>query len=160
MKRCFIGLGSNLNDPLAQVTQAIKSLSQLPNSRFINHSCWYRSSPVGPGDQDDYINGVAQLETSLNPAELLSALQAIEAQQQRVRREHWGPRTLDLDILLIDQETIDTPNLTVPHKELFKRNFVLQPLADIAPTLVFPDGSSLASRLNSCPANELARLEQ
>lgn len=160
MKCCFIGLGSNLNDPLAQVTRAIESLSKLPSSTLISHSAWYRSSPVGPEGQDDYINGVAQLQTSLSPAQLLTALQAIENQQQRVRREHWGPRTLDLDILLIDQQTIDTPSLTVPHKEIFNRNFVLQPLADIAPTLVFPDGSSLTSRLNSCPANELERLAQ
>lgn len=160
MNNCFIGLGSNLNNPLAQVTQAIQSLAQLPQSTLISHSPWYRSSPIGPGVQEDYVNGVALLHTELSPSTLLAALQSIETQQQRVRREHWGPRTLDLDILLIDQQIIDTATLTVPHKEVFNRNFVLQPLADIAPELVFPDGSSLASRLNSCPVNGLEKIEQ
>lgn len=158
MNTCFIGLGSNLNDPLAQVTLAIESLSKLAASKLVRHSPWYRSSPIGPDGQEDYINGVAQLDTALSPLELLDALQAIEAQQQRIRREHWGPRTIDLDILLFDQQTIDTPRLTVPHREMFNRNFVLQPLADIAQSLVLPDGSSLTSRLNCCPANELEKL--
>ena len=155
---CFVGIGSNLNEPLTQVSQAIDSLSQLAHCSLLKHSPWYRSSPIGPGDQEDYINGVAHLQTSLSAAALLEALQVIEAQHLRVRHQRWGPRTLDLDILLFGQQVIDPPNLTVPHKQIFKRNFVLQPLADIAPGLLFPDGSSIVSRLHSCPANALKKL--
>ena len=158
MKTCFIGLGSNLDNPLTQVTRAIESLSKLNHSKLIRCSPWYRSSPIGPDGQEDYINGVTQLDTMLSPLELLDTLQAIETEQQRVRREHWGARTLDLDILLFDQQIIDTPRLTVPHREMFNRNFVLQPLADITQSLVFPDGSSLTSRLNCCPANKLEKI--
>ena len=97
-------------------------------------SPWYSSPPMGPADQPDYINGVAKLETTLPPLPLLKALQGIESTHHRVKLEHWGPRTLDLDILLYGNQVIDLPELRIPHAEMATRNFVLFPLADIAPT--------------------------
>jgi 2-amino-4-hydroxy-6-hydroxymethyldihydropteridine diphosphokinase len=157
--RAYIGLGSNLENPLAQVQQALVELSAIPESTLLAKSPLYRSAPVGPGNQPDYINAAALLETSLAPLVLLDALQTIELSHQRVRLEHWGPRTLDLDILLLDQQTIDSARLKVPHPYLTQRNFVLYPLADIAPELLLPDGTSLQQRIAQCPRDGLARIE-
>ena len=155
----YIGLGSNLENPRAQVEQALVELEAIPESELLATSPLYRSAPVGPGDQPDYINAVALLETSLTPLALLDALQAIEHSHQRVRIEHWGPRTLDLDILLLDQQTIDSERLKVPHPYLTQRNFVLYPLADIAPDLRLPDGKSLQQLITQCPRDGLAPIE-
>jgi 2-amino-4-hydroxy-6-hydroxymethyldihydropteridine diphosphokinase len=155
MIRCFIALGSNLNNPLAQVEQAITALSELPQSRLGKRSPWYQSAALGPGEQVDYINGAVELFTTLEPIALLNALQAIEHAQGRERKEHWGPRTLDLDLLLYGQQRIELPRLTVPHAELTVRNFVLQPLCDIDASLCLPDGSSVSQHLNNCPSNPL-----
>ena len=155
----YIGLGSNLENPLAQVEQALVELAAVPESNLLAKSPLYRSAPVGPGDQPNYINAVALLETSLTPLALLDALQAIEQSHQRVRLEHWGPRTLDLDILLLDQQTIDSERLKVPHPYLTQRNFVLYPLADIAPELLLPDGTSLKQRIAQCPRDGLALIK-
>lgn len=147
--RAYIGLGSNLGDPLAQLRSAVKALEQLPGSRLTAVSRFYRSSPMGPGDQPDYLNAVAMLDTTLEPLALLDALQAIEQQQGRVRSgERWGPRTLDLDLLLYGAEEIDHPRLRVPHPGIRERNFVLVPLAELAPELRFPDGDSLREALD------------
>ncbi len=144
----YIGIGSNLTDPQAQVQQAVKALSAIPETTVQTVSPWYRSSPVGgPANQPDYINGVACLETTLAPHALLGALQSIEQAQGRERREHWGARTLDLDLLLYGQQIIEDARLSVPHPRLHERSFVLVPLADIAPHLVLPNGSPLASLL-------------
>lgn len=155
----YIGLGSNLENPRAQVEQALVELATTPQSQLLAKSPLYRSAPVGPGDQPDYINAVALLETSLSPLALLDTLQAIEQSHQRVRIEHWGPRTLDLDILLLDQQTIDSERLKVPHPYLTQRNFVLYPLADIAPELQLPDGTNLQERIAQCPRAGLAPIE-
>jgi 2-amino-4-hydroxy-6-hydroxymethyldihydropteridine diphosphokinase len=155
MIRCFIGLGSNLNEPQRQVQQACEALATLPESDLDSISPWYRSKAVGPGQQPDYINGVAQLTTRLTPIKLLHALQFIENQQQRIREQHWGPRTLDLDLLVYGDQVINTPELTVPHPRIQERNFVLYPLADIAPQLLFPDGTSLLSLLDYCSRDGL-----
>jgi 2-amino-4-hydroxy-6-hydroxymethyldihydropteridine diphosphokinase len=155
MIRCFIGLGSNLNEPQRQVQQACEALATIPDSHLDSISPWYRSKAVGPGQQPDYINGVAQLTTRLTPIKLLHALQFIENQQQRTREQHWGPRTLDLDLLLYGDEVISTQELTVPHPRIQQRNFVLYPLADIAPQLLFPDGTSLLSLLDYCTRDGL-----
>ena len=160
MITCYIGLGSNLDNPINQVQRAAEALAQLSQTELSQLSPWYRSSPIGPAGQEDYINGVAQIRTQLTPLELLDALQAIESDHQRVRIERWGARTLDLDILLYGDQSIDLPRLQIPHIEMYQRNFVLQPLYDIAPALHFPDDSSLISRLNSCPANGLEQLQQ
>lgn len=155
MTRCFIGLGSNLSEPQQQVLQACQALAELPHSHLDCVSPWYISKAVGPGQQPDYINGVAQLTSQLPPIHLLSALQLIENRQQRTREQRWGPRTLDLDLLLYGEQTINTPELTVPHPRIFERNFVLYPLADIAPQLLFPDGTSLPSLLDYCSRDGL-----
>ena len=155
----YIGLGSNLETPRAQVEQALVELAAIPESKLLATSPLYCSAPVGPGEQPDYINAAALLETSLTPLALLDALQAIEQSHQRVRIEHWGPRTLDLDILLLDQQTIDNERLTVPHPYLTQRNFVLYPLADIAPELRLPDGTSLQQLIAQCPRDGLAPIE-
>jgi 2-amino-4-hydroxy-6-hydroxymethyldihydropteridine diphosphokinase len=157
--RAYIGLGSNLENPLAQVEQALVELAAIPESTLLAKSPLYRSAPVGPGNQPDYINAAALLETSLAPLALLDALQAIELSHQRIRLEHWGPRTLDLDILLLDQQTIDSERLKVPHPYLTQRNFVLYPLADIAPELLLPDGTSLQQRIAQCPRDGLELIE-
>ena len=155
MIRCFIGLGSNLNEPQRQVQQACEALATLPESGLDSISPWYKSKAVGPGQQPDYINGVAQLTTHLTPIKLLHALQSIENQQRRIREQHWGPRTLDLDLLVYGDQVINTPELTVPHPRIQERNFVLYPLADIAPQLLFPDGTSLLSLLDYCSRDGL-----
>jgi 2-amino-4-hydroxy-6-hydroxymethyldihydropteridine diphosphokinase len=154
----YIGLGSNLDDPHAHVMCAFDELATIPASRLVKRSAIYRSRAVGPGDQPDYINAAALLHTELTPLALLDALQAIEQMHQRVRLEHWGPRTLDLDILLLDKRTITNDRLTVPHPYLAQRSFVLYPLADIEPELRLPDGTSLRALIANCPRDGLERL--
>src|SRR5690606_11032591 len=136
MARAYIGLGSNLDDPLAQVQRALERLAQLPDTQLIGQSRLYRSAPVGPEGQPDYINAVACLNTTLAPETLLDQLQHLEHQQGRVRSLRWGPRTLDLDILLYDALVLQTPRLTLPHPEMINRNFVLHPLSELAPDLI------------------------
>lgn len=157
--RAYIGLGSNLANPRQQVAQALLALAAIPQTQLLANSPLYRSAPIGPGVQPDYVNAVALLETALNPLALLDALQAIEQDHQRVRIEHWGPRTLDLDILLLDQLHIDSERLKVPHPYLRQRNFVLYPLADISPELHLPDGTSLQQLMAECPRAGLSPLE-
>lgn len=130
----YIGLGANLADPRRQVEQALLELRRLPQSRLAAVSPLYRTAPVGPADQPDFINAVACLETALEPLALLSALQQIERRHGRIRTgRRWGPRTLDLDILLIANRVLEMPSLRVPHPHMHARAFVLGPLADIAP---------------------------
>ncbi len=155
MIRAFIALGSNLDDPGQQLQQALAALAALPQSTLRGCSPPYRTRAVGPGDQPDYLNAVCELETALEPLALLDQLQAIEQAQGRRRDLHWGARTLDLDLLLYGDQTLDLPRLQVPHPRLFERDFVLHPLADLAPGLCFPDGTTLRSRLDSCPVQNL-----
>jgi len=157
MALAYIGLGSNLEDPLVQVTSAFAELADIPQTELLARSAIYSSHAVGPA-QPDYINAVALLDTQLEPLALLDALQAIEQAHQRVRIQHWGPRTLDLDLLLFSDQIIDSERLTVPHPYLTQRSFVLYPLADITPNLHLPDGTPLAQLLSRCPADGLARL--
>lgn len=141
----YIGLGSNLDDPQSQVLRAIVELGQLPLTRRLAASPCYASRPQGPQDQPDFINAVVKLATRLSPLALLDQLQALEQHHRRHRLRHWGPRTLDLDLLLFDQACISTARLSVPHPHLTSRGFVLLPLTDIAPTLHLPDGRSIAA---------------
>lgn len=157
MALAYIGLGSNLEDPLAQVIRAFDELAEIHQTVLQARSSIYSSIPVGP-EQPDYINAVALLDTQLAPLALLDALQAIEQAHQRVRIQHWGPRTLDLDLLLYGDQTINLERLTVPHLYLTQRSFVLYPLADISPNLHLPDGTPLAALLGRCPADGLIRL--
>ena len=154
----FIGIGSNLDNPRQQVADAVVALRQLPQSQLVAVSPWYRSAPLGPGDQPDYINGVARIDTTLQPEPLLVALQDIENRQGRRRDIRWGPRTLDLDILLYGDSTIASPQLTIPHPQLTLRNFVLFPLCDLAPALQLPDGTILAELLANTPAAGIVRV--
>ncbi|WP_428035901.1 2-amino-4-hydroxy-6-hydroxymethyldihydropteridine diphosphokinase [Amphritea sp.] len=156
--RCFIGLGSNLEHPVTQVSTALLELDRLPQCRNLTPSSLYRSDPVGPPGQPDYINAVASLETTLSPLDLLDALQALEQQHQRVRIQHWGPRTLDLDLLLYGDQLINNERLTVPHPYLQERSFVLYPLAEIAPQLHIPNQKSLAECLENCQKGSLERI--
>ncbi|WP_111641064.1 2-amino-4-hydroxy-6-hydroxymethyldihydropteridine diphosphokinase [Marinimicrobium alkaliphilum] len=155
----YIGLGSNLDNPHTQITRAFDALAVLPDSKLVARSPLYRSRAVGP-PQPDYINAVAALHTRLPALALLDALQGIEQAHRRVRKQHWGPRTLDLDLLLYGEHTLDLPRLSVPHPYLSERNFVLYPLADIAPTLVLPDGRSLAALLEHCDRDGLVPVNE
>lgn len=156
--RCFIGLGSNLDDPHRQLLTAFEALAAIEGCRLERRSSLYRSDPVGPQDQPDFINAVAELYTSLEPETLLDRLQQIERNHRRVRERHWGPRTLDLDLLLYDNRVIDTERLRVPHPFMRERGFVLWPLAEIAPELALPDGTQLEELLTLSPMGTLKRL--
>ncbi|MEA9391826.1 2-amino-4-hydroxy-6-hydroxymethyldihydropteridine diphosphokinase [Acerihabitans sp. TG2] len=152
----WLAIGSNLAQPLAQVSAALSALSRLPRTRLAACSSFYRSRPLGPQDQPDYLNAVVALETRLSPEQLLDHTQAIEQRQGRTRKaERWGPRTLDLDILLFDDLTLHTTRLTVPHYDMKNREFMLYPLAELAPDLRFPDGEYLSDRLSQVPINGL-----
>lgn len=159
MERVYIGLGSNLAEPQAQLRGALAALAELPDSRLLATSSFYASDPLGPADQPRYLNAVAALDTQLAPLALLDALQAIELTQGRVRKaERWGPRTLDLDILLFGERRLDEPRLRVPHYHMHVRPFVLYPLAELAPDLRLPDGRALRELLAACPFVGLERL--
>lgn len=161
MERVYIGLGSNLDTPRQQLHSALEALACLPQSRLAGQSSLYASDPLGPADQPRYVNAVAALDTELQPWQLLDALQRIEQEQGRVRKaERWGPRTLDLDILLFGERRIDDERLTVPHYHMHDRPFVLYPLAELAPTLVLPDGRPLSELLAACPFTGLERLPE
>lgn len=144
----YVGLGSNLADPVSQVFNAYNAMDKIAATTATRLSPLYRSMAVGPTGQPDYVNAVAEIQTDLTPIQLLEALQEIEQQQQRVRIEHWGPRTIDLDILLYGGAGIDTPRLTVPHAYLHKRNFVLAPLHDLVPSLRLPNGDIIVNLLS------------
>jgi 2-amino-4-hydroxy-6-hydroxymethyldihydropteridine diphosphokinase len=161
MERVYIGLGSNLADPLAQLRSALAALAALPQTSLAAQSSFYASDPLGPADQPRYVNAVAALDTELAPLELLDALQRIELEQGRMRKaERWGPRTLDLDILLFGERQLDEPRLSVPHYHMHARAFVLYPLAEIAPQLYLPDGRALSALLAACPFAGLERLPE
>ncbi|CAN5810487.1 2-amino-4-hydroxy-6-hydroxymethyldihydropteridinediphosphokinase [soil metagenome] len=154
----YIGLGSNLADPSAQVTQGILAIARLPETRIIAQSSFYRSAPMGPPDQPDYINAVTAIETAQTASDLLASLQAVEARHGRARGLHWGPRTLDIDILLYGAERITGLDLTVPHPGLSERAFVLYPLYEIAPDLEIPGLGPLAGLLRRCEWRGIERL--
>lgn len=148
MKTVYIGLGSNLAEPREQLKAALLSLARLPHSDLTLVSSFYGSSPVGgPPDQPDYTNACACINTRLSPETLLDQLQAIERQHGRVRTVRWGPRTLDLDILLFGEYELNTERLSIPHPRLTERAFVLVPLLEIAPDLCLPNGTPLAPKL-------------
>ncbi|WP_170050395.1 2-amino-4-hydroxy-6-hydroxymethyldihydropteridine diphosphokinase [Pseudomonas sp. WS 5011] len=161
MERVYIGLGSNLATPIEQLRSALAALAALPQTDLIAQSSFYSSDPLGPADQPRYVNAVAALDTELRPLALLDALQTIELEQGRTRKaERWGPRTLDLDILLFGEHLLDEPRLTVPHYHMHARAFVLYPLAEIAPDLKLPDGRALTELLGACPYAGLERLSE
>lgn len=165
----YVGLGSNLNDPVGQVRRALQALAALPKTTLARASRLYANPPMGPADQPDYVNAVAALSTALPLTDFFGRLQAIELAQGRRRGdERWGPRTLDLDLLLWGEHRIETETLTVPHPGLHERGFVLFPLHEIAPGLLVPGQgplSTLLSRvdggdLRALPEDEFEKVEQ
>jgi len=146
MTIAYIGLGSNMESPRQHITTAIHSLGEIQSTDILNVSSLYKSKPLGPQNQGDYINAVVQIETEMEPTELLDCLQAIENEHGRVRAEHWGPRIIDLDILMFGDEIIQNNILTIPHPEITNRSFVIVPLAEIDPACVIP-GKGLVSDL-------------
>ena len=156
---CYIGIGSNLNDPIGQVKTAIKHLQSLQETQLIAQSSLYQSTAIGPGQQADYINAVVKLETALPADALLAALQKIEHSQGRTRTVRWGARTLDLDILLFGNAVINSEHLTIPHPQMCVRNFVLIPLHEIAANLCLPSNQSLQSLCEQCGTLGLKKIE-
>lgn len=156
--QAFIGLGSNLDNPTQRLISALTALQRLPGLALLHHSRLFGSAPIGPQDQPDYVNAVAAIAYKGTPHELLHTLQALELAAGRQRLRHWGERTLDLDILLIDDLHIDTPDLQVPHPQMIHRAFVLLPLMDIAPDSHLPDGTALSSFLEQVKDQQLSPL--
>jgi 2-amino-4-hydroxy-6-hydroxymethyldihydropteridine diphosphokinase len=147
----YIGIGSNLEDPRAQVLQAFTELDRLPHTRVVKKSSLYRTAPIGHADQPDFINAVAQLETGLPAERLLAELQEVEARHGRARSFPNAPRTLDLDVLLYGNAEIRSATLTVPHPRMHERAFVLKPLLEISPQLGF--------NLAACANQKIERIE-
>jgi 2-amino-4-hydroxy-6-hydroxymethyldihydropteridine diphosphokinase len=155
----YIGLGSNLENPEQQIRLARMAVAELAGVDELAFSSLYRSPPMGPQDQPDYVNAVMAVSTKLSAIDLLRCLQRIELDQGRVRKgQRWGARTLDLDLLLYADQQIDEPDLTVPHPGMVERAFVLYPLYEIAPNLVVPGKGALADLVARCPLDGLHRL--
>lgn len=157
-RKAVIGLGSNLGDRLACLQGAVAALGTAPRTRVVACSGVYESPPMGPVEQGPYLNAAVLVETALAARKLLDLALGIERHFGRVREIRWGPRTLDLDLLWIEDETIDEPGLVVPHPGLGDRAFVLLPLADLQPDLVLPDGRSLGEALEECGDHGCVRL--
>jgi 2-amino-4-hydroxy-6-hydroxymethyldihydropteridine diphosphokinase len=155
----WVGLGSNLGDPAAQLRSALIRLGRLPQTRLVARSHLYRNPPMGPQDQPDFVNAVARLATRLDPLRLLHELQRIERQAGRVRGRRWGERVLDLDLLLWGDRALNTPELVLPHPGMPERAFVLYPLAELAPGLRVPGYGALGDLLRRVSDSELVRLD-
>ena len=151
MVRAYLGLGSNLGDRAAHLQSAVDGLRTVAGVTVVAVSRVYETDPVGGPEQGPFLNAVVALDTALTPHELLGEAQALEQAARRVRIEHWGPRTLDVDVLLYGDETVVTPDLVVPHPRLGERGFVLAPLRDVAPGLVDPDAAWEGVRVTSVP---------
>lgn len=159
MSIVYIALGSNLNMPIQQLKLAIQAMADLPDTEIKKVSSLYQSQPLGPQDQPDYVNAVACLETGLSPLTLLDALQNIENEQGRIRLRRWGERTLDLDILLYDNQIIHNKRLTVPHYDMQNREFVIVPLYEISPELILPDGVPLQQLVKRFSTHQMTILD-
>lgn len=151
MSVCYIALGSNLNSPLQQLNTAKNAINKISATQLMKCSSIYQSKALTLDDkpQQDYLNAVIEVTTSLTAENLLDELQAIETRQGRVREKRWAARTLDLDLILYAEQHIQTARLTVPHGEMANRNFVLYPLYEIAPELIIPGGKSLKEMLST-----------
>lgn len=155
----YVGLGSNLDNPVGQVRSALAALGRIPQTRVTACSSLYRTAPIGRLDQADFINAVARLDTELSARKLLAGLLAIEAQHARVRSTPNAPRTLDLDLLLFADEVIRQPGLEVPHPRMHERAFVLLPLAEIDPAACVPGRGPVAELLAGVAAQRIARID-
>ncbi len=158
MVAAYIGLGSNMDDPVDQVSRALVELDRLPDTSLVSRSGLYRNPPMGGMDQPEYVNAAARIDTMLGPEDLLQELHGIESVHGRVRDGHWGARTLDLDLLLYGATIIDTVDLKVPHPGMHERPFVLYPLYEIAPDLQIPGHGALADLIEKSSAHELKRI--
>lgn len=155
-----IALGSNIGDSLRILEAAIETLAQTPGISLRAKSSWYKTKPVGP-PQPDYLNGCAILQVEMKPHILLETLLQIEQQFGRIRQERWGPRLLDLDLLLYDGLILDTPNLQIPHPRMKERAFVLVPLTEIAPDWIEPiSGSAIKDLVTKVDCSEVFLLER
>lgn len=157
--RVFIGLGSNLENPLEQIKTAIKDMKAMIDTELVACSSLYKSPPMGPQDQPDYINAAIELETTLTPHSLLDELQKIEQQHGRVRKRHWGERTLDLDVLVYGEQVLKDDRLTLPHPGIAERAFVVYPLAELDSSLEIPGLGNVAQLLEACPRDGLQQVE-
>jgi len=157
--RVFIGLGSNLENPLEQIKTAVKDMKAMIDTELVACSSLYKSPPMGPQDQPDYINAAIELETTLTPHSLLDELQKIEQQHGRVRKRHWGERTLDLDVLVYGEQVIKDDRLTVPHPGIAERAFVVYPLAELDGSLEIPGLGNVAQLVEACPRDGLQQVE-
>jgi 2-amino-4-hydroxy-6-hydroxymethyldihydropteridine diphosphokinase len=147
--RTFIGLGSNLGERESMIRSALDELTRLPSTTLVRASSLYDTEPVGDPDQPGFLNAVAELETELTARQLLWNLLLIERRLGRVRTSHWGPRVIDLDLLLHGDEVLDEPDLTVPHPGLIRRSFVLVPLVELDPLVVHPvTGETMLAHLS------------
>ena len=157
--RVYIGLGSNLEDPVAQVLEAVEELEMIPDSILVSRSSLYRGKPMGPADQPDYVNAVVAMDTLLSAKDFLQALVKIEDMQGRERdTEKWGPRIIDLDLLMYGKEKINTAELTVPHPGMHERDFVIVPLSEIAGNVNIPGQGVLTTLINRCENHSLRKL--
>ena len=142
-KKVYIGLGSNIGQPYIQIKEAMQALNALPSTKIVCDSGYYKSRPMGPKDQPDFVNAVVELQTSLLPDELLEHCQMIEQQQGRVKKRHWGERTIDLDILLYADVEMETDKLEIPHPGIAQRDFVYLPLLKLNPEIIIPGAGML-----------------
>jgi len=157
---CFIGLGSNLGESCGQLRRALADIASLPGTQLLAQSAMYRSAPVGYLDQPDFVNAVAKITTSLSPQDLLAGLLAIEHSHGRERTFQNAPRTLDLDVLLYDDLQMHQHGLTIPHPQMHKRAFVLQPLLEIAPDCAIPGIGWASVAMQGCQDQELEKLSE
>jgi 2-amino-4-hydroxy-6-hydroxymethyldihydropteridine diphosphokinase len=155
----YVAIGSNLNQPRTRVEEAFARLEALPATQSLRRSRLYQTPPMGPQDQPDFVNAAAGLLTLSSARELLDALLLIEKSMGRNRQERWGPRVIDLDLIWLLGERIDEPGLTLPHPGVSTRNFVLYPLADIAPTLTIPGHGTVSELLRAAGDAGMSVLE-
>ena len=155
-----VGLGANLADPVRQVQEGIRELSQLPRTRLLRHSALYRTAPVGEPDQPDFVNAVAVVDTALSAGALLRELLALEARHGRVRSKANAPRTLDLDLLLFGGQVISAPGLEVPHPRMHQRAFVLVPLVEVTPDALIPGHGSAADLVAELADQPVTRIHE
>jgi len=159
MNTVYLGLGSNLDDPENHLNSALEHIADIDQTTILSSSSFYKSPPLGPQDQPDFINCVVKLETDLTAHILLEALQEIENQHGRKREIRWGPRTLDLDILLFGDMTINDDNLTIPHPQLAYRDFVLVPLNEIQSDIIIPGMGPVSGLITRLEINSLQRID-
>jgi len=157
--RVYIGLGSNLEDPVAQVLEAVEELEMIPDSILVSRSSLYRGEPMGPADQPDYVNAVVAMDTLLSAGNFLQELIRIEDLQGRTRDgEKWGPRIIDLDLLMYGKQKINKPDLIVPHPGMHERDFVIIPLSELAGDVNVPGQGRLTALINKCENHSLRKL--